>query len=238
MQEEIKSNTNNNEENDHHRTDPYALDDITEDSSVNESILSVALDGIHKLCESNETQLAQLNDRLSKLLENQQNQTSSLEQYLHIVDECQKELAKLANNQLERHLLHPAIEAVDVLIKQIRHLLEQATSLPENEIFCPFVRPIVDSIKHAALIADAKSKSLDIETIEPRGLDDLDPAKHDIREAVKTDEPSKHRKVERTLIPGLIYRGKVLRQARVSVYRHIQTSNSKGEKNENAHKQQ
>jgi len=60
---------------------------------------------------------------------------------LHIVAECQKEYAKIANNQLERHVLHPAIEAVDVLIRQIRHLLEQATSLPENETFCPFVRP-------------------------------------------------------------------------------------------------
>lgn len=54
MSEEIKSNTNNNEENDHPKTDPYVLDDITDDSPVNESILSVALDGIRKLCESNE----------------------------------------------------------------------------------------------------------------------------------------------------------------------------------------
>ena len=134
--------------------------------------------------------------------------------------------------------MHPAIEAVDALVRQIRHLLEQATSLPENESFCPFVRPIVDSIKHAAQIADAKSKFLDIEIIEPRGLDDLDPAKQEVKQVVPIEDSAKHRKVERTLTPGLIYRGKVLRQAKVSAYRYVQTSNLKGTKDENQHKQQ
>jgi molecular chaperone GrpE (heat shock protein) len=195
------------------------MDRIHDDIFINESIISAELDEIRKLCESNNSELAHLNEYLSKL-PGQQDIVSKLEEYLKIVAECQKETAGLANNQLERHFLYPAIEAVAALTEQIRHLLEQITSLPETERFCPFVRPIINQVRQAAQIADNERNRLDINTIEPKELDDLDVDKHDVKQAVPTSDSTKHKKIERTLVPGLIYRGKVLRQAKVSVYRH------------------
>ena len=225
MPDEIKSNTNANDNNNGQGgCDEVVTGDmgrIPDDIFINESIISAELDEIRKLGESNNSELAHLNEYLSKL-PILQDMISKLEEYLKLVATCQKETAGLANNQLERYLLYPAIEAVAELAEQIQQLLEQITSLPETERFCPFVRPIINQVRQAAQIADNERNRLDINTIEPKELDDLDVDKHDVKQAVPTSDSTKHRKIERTLVPGLIYRGKVLRQAKVSVYRHIE----------------
>jgi molecular chaperone GrpE (heat shock protein) len=195
-------------------------------------------DHIAKRPEAVTDRLDQLADQVQQLQKKHKTYTTKFEDYFNIVAECQKETAKLANSRLERHLLHPAIEAVDMLARQIQQLLQQVTSLPDNEMLCPFVRPIADSIKHVAVIADDKSKSLGMEVIEPRGLDDLDPDKHEVKQVFPTEDSTKHKKIERTLVRGLMYRGKVLRQAKVSVYRYMETGNSKGEKNEGTQERQ
>lgn len=141
---------------------------------------------------------------------------------LQIVAECQKEAATFANRVIERHALHPAVEIVDYLANLIRQMNEQAASLTAGQTHCPLFQPVLDSIVEATKMAQAKCEYLDMETISPRPLDDLDPEKHEVRQAVPTNDTGKHRHVERTLIPGLIYRGTVLRRAKVSVYRHVE----------------
>jgi molecular chaperone GrpE (heat shock protein) len=209
---------------------PEDLNEHVEDFSSGDDDL-ISLKRIAESLDSINSRLEGIVDNFKQIWQQRENQTQTLSQYLEIVAECQKEIARFANNQFERHALYPAIEVIDVLTRQIKDLLEQANSLPENEFFCPFVRPIVDSIKEAAQIADAKFKSLDMEIIDPKGLDGLDINKHEVRQAIPSSDPTQHKKIQRTLIPGLLYRGKVLRQARVSVYRYVEKEeqNKKGE---------
>jgi len=174
------------------------------------------------LIEFMRTALDQQIARIKALLDEHRPPESA--SYLQIVAECQKEAATFANHTVERHALRPAIETVDFLAGQIRQLHEQAASLAAGQTHCPLFQPVLDAIVEATKMAQAKCEYLDMETISPQPLDDLDLEKHEIRQAVSTDDAGKHRHVERTLIPGLIYRGTVLRRAKVSVYRHAERS--------------
>lgn len=144
------------------------------------------------------------------------------ESYLQIVAACQKEAAEFANHVLERHALHPAVETVDFLATLIGQLYEQATSLADGQTHCPVFQPLLDSIAEAAKMAQAKREYLDIESICPEPLEEFDSESCEIRQAVRTDDRDMHKRIERTLVPGMRYRGDVLRRAKVSVFRHVE----------------
>ncbi len=224
MTEEIKydvnNNDNNNGVNNNNETTTCGIDTILEDSFANESIVSVTLYSIDKNCQLLVTYLKQKDEKYFQLCEQLLEMIKKYQNSLTIITECQKETSSLANNKLENHLLYPAIEAVAALAEQIQNLYEHISSLPETERFCPFVRPIISIIEQASKIAKDKLQHLDISSIEPKELSDLESDKHDVKKAVPTNDIEKHRKIERTLVPGLIYKGKVLRQAKVSVYRN------------------
>jgi hypothetical protein len=144
------------------------------------------------------------------------------ESYLRIVAACQKEAAEFANHVLERHALHPAVETVDFLATLIGQLYEQATSLADGQMHCPVFQDLLDAIAEAARMAQIKREYLDLESVYPEPLAEFDSESCEVRQAVPTHDPDKHKRVERTLVPGLRYRGAVLRRAQVSVYRHVQ----------------
>lgn len=168
------------------------------------------------------SQVRRLDTRLRRLTRAYLNQTNRLESYLQVVTACQKQTAEFANHVIERHALHPAVETVDLLTGLIEQLNDQANDLLDAAAHCPMFEPLFGSIAEAARMAHAKREHLDMESICPAPLDELDIDKHEIRQAVCTDDPSKHKRVERTLIAGLIYRGTVLRRAKVSIYRHTE----------------
>ena len=153
------------------------------------------------------------------------NRPHDSESYLQIVAACQKEAAEFANHVLERHVLHPAIETVDSLATLIDQLQEQAASFVDGQTHCPVFQALLDAIAEAAKMAQAKRDYLDIESVCPDPLDESDSVTCEIRQAVQTDDPDMHKRVERTLVPGLRYRGAVLRRAKVSVYRHVEKNN-------------
>jgi len=190
------------------------------DDLFDQSYISSSLDNVHKTCALIKDRLEQFNDSFLHLLKEQQNQSGNLERYWQIVADCQKQTAAFANNQFEKNALHPAIETVDSLTLLIEQIHDQTTKLSEAQIQCPLFKAILSSIVQAAQVAHAKRQYLDIESIEPDELDDFDPNKHEIMQAVVTDDNSQHKKIKETLVPGLIYRGKVLRQAKVSIYRY------------------
>ena len=190
------------------------------DDLFDQSFISTSLDNVHKICALIKDKLEQFNDRFLHLLQEQQKQSDNLERYWQIVADCQKQTAAFANNQFEKNALHPAIETVDSLTLLIEQIHDQTTKLSEAQIQCPLFKAILSSIAQAAQVAHAKRQYLDIESIEPDELDDFDPNKHEIMQAVVTNDNRKHKKIKEKLVPGLIYRGKVLRQAKVSVYRY------------------
>jgi len=195
--------------------------EIFEEWIINESIVSVTLDGIKEYCHSHSTQLQQIKGLLLQVLECCRNQNNQVD-YIKIVADCQKQTAELANNALERHALNPAIETVFVLTGLFHEIHQQTVTLRENQSCCPMFRPILDSIAEAVNLAEAKCQSLDIEKIAPADSEDFDPQRHEIGQTAISKDSDMHRKIERTLVPGLIYRGKVLRQAKVSVYRYVE----------------
>ena len=180
----------------------------------------IKLDKTHKMWMFIKDTFEKLNDGISYLIEVQKQQANNFERYLQIVADCQKQTAVFANNHFEKHALHPAIETVDVLTTLICQIHERTTNLSDAQIQCPLFKAILSSIKQTALVAKAKREYLDIERIEPDELDDFDPNKHEIKQAVVTNDNSKHKKIKETLAPGLIYHSRVLRQAKVSVYRY------------------
>jgi molecular chaperone GrpE (heat shock protein) len=87
---------------------------------------------------------------------------------------------------------------------------------------CPVLQGLLDAIAEAAQMAQVKREYLDIEPVCPEPLAEFDSERCEIRQAVQTDDPDMHKRVERTLVPGRRYRGAVLRRAKVSIYRHVE----------------
>ena len=227
MSEEVEQKINKEKEDNQHNCSCDRFEEILEDYVPEESIISITLDKIHKLCEFIQSGMLQLNKTLSTLVEHQANKANELERYIELAADWQKQTADIANSTLERHALHPAIKTVDLLAGLIEQLDEQATALIENKTYCPLFKSLLTSITEAAKVARARFEYLGIQRIQPKQLEELDVSKHDLKAAVPTDDPGKHKKVERTLVPGLMYRGKVLHQAKVSVYRYPQINNQK-----------
>jgi molecular chaperone GrpE (heat shock protein) len=187
---------------------------------ADESVIDSQADDTAGLRGPSASQVRRLDTRLRRLTRAYLNQTNRLESYLQVVTACQKQTAEFANHVIERHALHPAVETVDLLTGLIGQLNDQANGLVDAVAHCPMFEPLFGSIAEAARMAHAKREHLDMRSICPAPLDDLDIDKHEIRQVIPTDNADKHKRVERTLISGLIYRGAVLRRAKVSIYRH------------------
>lgn len=181
---------------------------ILEGPFLNESVVSAELSNLRKICES------VLNVVNSYLPENQQNNSKNLE----MVANCQKQTAEIANAMIERHALNPAIETVFILTNLIHQLAEKTKSSTEQHTTCHLFKPILNSISETVKIANDKCEYLGIEKISPDELDDFNAKEHEIKQPVTTEDSNKHKKIHQTLIPGLMYRGKVLKFAQVSVY--------------------
>ena len=217
-----KPKDSNNVPDEHSENTPADMDNCPVDCPIEDFDFGLAGDDVQTVYELTETLKKEFGCQLQKIAGDNQELAKRLQDYLEIVAECQKETAKFANNTLERYALNPAIEAIDLLTSQIAEMRRAANSLVGAGAHCPLVESLLNSITDIAKLAQAKREHLDMQAICPQHLAELDPEKHDIRQVIETDDAGKHRKIENTLTPGLIYSGKVLRQARVSVYRHIE----------------
>ena len=184
--------------------------------------------------ESVKNRFEQLEGSVLASVDKQKQRTDSLERYFQIVADCQKQTAAFANNQFEKHALHPAIETVDLLSRLIQELYEQSNdlTLTDSQPQCPVFSTLIHSITQVSQIAKQKCLSLDMELIEPNRFDNFDPGKHNIEEALNTNDSQMHKKIFEMLNPGLLYRGTVLRQAKVSVYRFCKEKSAEPENNQ------
>jgi molecular chaperone GrpE (heat shock protein) len=196
------------------------MGDYSEEYPIDDLDFGFVESDMQNLSDVVENAKKELSLQLQKIAQDNQGLVGKLEGYLKIMAECQKETANLANKILERYALHPAIEAIDLMTSQIVELRREANSLAGADAHCPLVKSLFNSITNITKLAQAKREYLGMQAICPENLDELEPERHDVRQIIETDEAGKHRKIENTLTPGLIYHGKVLRQAKVSVYRH------------------
>jgi molecular chaperone GrpE (heat shock protein) len=187
------------------------------DDSLNDAVPDAVAE-IGRFFISMDRRLARLEMNLSEVLEARKEDLATIEACVRATADCQKYTAELANQNLERHALYPSIEAVASLTNIDIELSQQAKALMKNPQLDPSLTQLLRSIVEAAKIAKSKREQLGLESIRPEQLDAIDREKHEIVTAVTTNDKERHKKIHGTLTAGLIYRNKILRQARVSVY--------------------
>jgi len=196
-----------------------APDATLNDGGIDQSSIIKAVDVICKFFASMHTQLSRQNRLLSKVLKARDEDLAALENCFCTVADCQKQTAELANQFIERHALHPAILTVDLLANLISQIARQADALINNQDISPSLATLMPLISDAAKIADSKKAQLEIQAVSPVDGDDLDSSLHEIVQAIATDDESKNKKTHDTITAGVVYRGKILRPAKISVYR-------------------
>ncbi|GAI32797.1 unnamed protein product [marine sediment metagenome] len=138
---------------------------------------------------------------------------------MNIVQQCQQQTAQLVNHDLERHALNPAIETVVALADEIirADIAKKLTQEFESEVALDLLH---EKLHSSAEIARDRLTYLDIKKINPSSSDTAEPDKHNVCVAIETNNKSLHGKISSVLTEGIIYRGKILKQAKVSVYRY------------------
>ena len=157
-----------------------------------------------------------LDETVSRLDQNYQHCVESLKA-------CQQQTQQLLQQQLERHALHPAVEAVVVLAEELLRLntlqqnVDQATDVEAAR------KNLTDELNISAAIAMEKLALLEIQKIVPQIKDPFDRDRHNVCSLDPTSESDLAEKVQRVVTEGILYRGQVLRQARVVAYRYCET---------------
>ena len=166
--------------------------------------------------------LRRQHDRFVELAAVVQRQTTGFEQCLNTVRNCQEQTAKISNHEIERHSLNPAIESVVLLANELERLHGLATQMIGEGRACAKVQKLIDDLAVSVQIAQDRLRYLDIEKISPSVNDCFDPKLHTVCSYSDTDDPLRSGCISEMITAGIIYRGKVLRPARVSVFRHKQ----------------
>lgn len=133
---------------------------------------------------------------------------------------CQEQTAKFLNNELERHALNPAIKVVVVLADELYRLKDAFNQLQSDYKF----NTLSQYLEMSRQLADDQLSYLDITRINPSAGQDYDHNAHEICSYTNSPDRGMHGKISSVITPGIIYRGKVLRPARVSVFRHNKTN--------------
>lgn len=170
------------------------------------------------------TRLTQQNKCLSETVSAKEKDIADMQRYFEITSECQKKTAELVNQNLERHLLYPAVLAVDTLAETIHIIAQQTESLALPEQDNAPMAALIEAIRHAVRLVELKKEQLGMKEIRPNELEELDKGRHQIVKAVLTDEPDRHKRICQTIASGMVYHDKILRQAKVTVYRFAKQS--------------
>lgn len=126
---------------------------------------------------------------------------------------CQEKTAQVLNQQFERHALHPAVLAVVELVDQIDRLCTCTQPDSADQ------KAISRELELAKVLAHETLAGLDITVSYPdRGLL-LDPGAHQVCGIEATEELSLDNGVSEVLTAGVVYRGVVLKKARVKVFK-------------------
>lgn len=140
-------------------------------------------------------------------------------QCFEIVAACQQQTAGVLNHTLEKQSLYPAIECVAALAGEIGELcntLKRADAQPVVEK----VKLMEEELSVSLCLAQQKMSAMEIETLCPKTEELLDSNKHTVCGYQPTEDPGFHGKISQVVQEGVLYRGKILRSAKVLVYRY------------------
>ena len=167
--ENVNEHNVNNEESD----SPKNIKPVDKNDWLRVPFALIDFEKANILFESIKNKFEQFENRIFSSVDDQKQRAETLEKYFQIVADCQKQNAKLANNQFEKHALHPAIETVDALTQMIQQIYLQTTNLSESQAQCPLFRDLILAINQVWQIAQQKRQALDIESIDPKTSEDF-----------------------------------------------------------------
>jgi len=164
-------------------------------------------------------------DRLGLVVERQYRRD---EEHLAILAACQRDTASVVNRELQQQALYPAVEAVAALAAELLYLQDSAKQLVNAEGGADSIEKLRQQIVIGGVVATERLAHIDARMIAPRPREQLDPREHVLRGSVETGDADLHGKISQCVTTGLVYRGKVLCQARVIVFRR-KTSTNEGQ---------
>jgi molecular chaperone GrpE (heat shock protein) len=167
-------------------------------------------------------------DRLGASIEQQGRQH---DEHVAILAACQRDTAIVLNHELDRHALHPAVEAVVALAEELSHLNDCASQLPNVSVDGDGVDRLRAEMDISCSVAREKLANLDVQRITPAEGEQLDPKVHTVCGYVEMVDKNLHGRISKVVTPGIAYRGKVLRPARVLVFR-MRTSDGQNKRKE------
>ena len=196
--------------------------DESEDFVSSDSFLSCLLlprKQINKALKACTGQLQQLTETVKWLGQGYQ-------QCVKDVKTCQEQTEKVLRYTLEKHALEPAIKTVVDLSDEVLRLDDIAQKLLQSSEFNNELKTLANELQISAAITTEKLTHLDIDRLTPSKGERLDPKLCEVRDFVNTQDKALHGRIAKLISPGLWYRGKVLRQSRVSVFRYIETKST------------
>ena len=176
---------------------------------------------LNQFAERIEQALSENGRRFDQLQEAISNQTLQLQQAIQVAAKAQQEMGQYLNRAYERHALNPAILIVAGLAEELLHQKQLANQIASKISGCTSLQPLLEAASIGGQVAQDRLAYLDIEQICPEQGEELDLAKHETASVEDTEDQGLHRKIAQLISPGLIFRGEVLRQAKVSVFRFI-----------------
>ena len=181
--------------------------------------LKQAADTLCQYFANIDSRLLEQNRLLSDSITARNEDIMAIKTCFDIAADCQKQTSEFANRCLERHALYPAAFAMETLVDLIMQIKSRADTLIDDGHTDESFASVTHLIFDAAQIAKVQMEKLQIQSICPAEMDNLNSNQHLIVKVIPTDDENNHKKVQETLVPGLLYHEKVLRQAKVAVYR-------------------
>jgi len=161
----------------------------------------------------------QLENRLDRLGATVERQRRQCDEHFILLAACQQDTAKALNREIEQHALHPAIKAVGALAEELSRLEVCAIRLLGDGTDGGQAGELRNEIEISCGVAREKLAALDVQMITPAEGAELDAKHYEVCGSIQTADQDRHGRIGKLVTPGITYRGKVLRQARVLVFR-------------------
>jgi molecular chaperone GrpE (heat shock protein) len=120
---------------------------------------------------------------------------------------------------------------VVALAEELSHLRDYASQLSHANLDGDGVDKLRAEIDVSCTVAREKLANLDVQRITPAEGEELDAQLHTVYGYTETAGGDLHGRISKLVTPGIAYRGKVLRQARVTVFRR-RTSDGQNKRKE------
>ena len=147
-------------------------------------------------------------------------------QCVKIAAGCQEQTAAILQHNLERHALDPAVETVVTLADELFRLNQICQKLHDPTEDNSELKTLANELGISARVARDRLSFLGIEHIMPAKGEQIDVKRHSICGHTDTQNKNLHGRIGKSITAGVLYRGRVLQEARVSVFRYIESQNS------------